>query len=179
MPSVIDDCYAGRIRSDYWQQPAYDCQSFMYCAELVICHPLFDPDQMIETLKTRVAHYAPELKHTIVQTFLWHARFTLDNTAKPASRGDTSIVAGCLARAIHCLVLVLYALNETYYLSEKTLALDLRAFRLQPDHFLPRITSLLGAPGTTDTHLLAALARVQAHGQGTGPHKIGKRTRCI
>lgn len=160
--SIIDDCHAGHIRSDYWQQPAYGFHSFMYCTELAICRPLFDPDQVIASLKAKVAHYSPELKHAIVRTFLWSARFTLDNTTKPAARGDTYIVAGCIARTIHCLVQILYALNETYYLSEKTLATDLRSFRLQPDQFLERITMLLGAPGTTSAQLQEALLRTEA-----------------
>ncbi|HEY7415212.1 MAG TPA: hypothetical protein VH593_08475 [Ktedonobacteraceae bacterium] len=70
-------------------------------------------------------------------------------------------MAGCLGRAIHCLVQVLYALNATYYLSEKTLATDLRLFRLQPDHFLERITMLLGAPGTTSAQLQEAVAQTE------------------
>lgn len=159
--STISDCNAGSIRSDYWQQPAYGFQSFMYCTEVAICHPLFDPDQVIESLKAKVAHYSPELKRAIIKTFLWSARFTLDNTARPASRGDTYVVAGCLGRAIHCLVQVLYALNETYYLSEKTLATDLRSFRLQADRFLERITPLLGTPGTTSAQLQEAVAQTE------------------
>jgi hypothetical protein len=43
--STIDDCNAGYVRSDSWQQPAYGFHSFMYCAETAICRPLYDPDQ--------------------------------------------------------------------------------------------------------------------------------------
>jgi hypothetical protein len=112
--STIDDCNAGYVRSDSWQQPAYGFHSFMYCAETAICRPLYDPDQAIERLKAKVAQYSPQLKQAILKTFLWSARFTLDNTYKPASRGEVYLVTGCLARTIHCLVQVLYALNETY-----------------------------------------------------------------
>jgi predicted nucleotidyltransferase len=160
--ATIDECNAGRIRSDYWQQPAYGFHSFMYCTEVAICRPLCDPHQEIEGLKAKVAHYAPELKRAILQTFLWSARFTLDNTAKPALRGDIYMVTGCLARTIHCLVQVLYALNDTYYLSEKTLEADLRSFRFQPDQFLERISRLLGAAGTTRTQLQESLAQTEA-----------------
>jgi hypothetical protein len=160
--STIDDCNAGQIRSDYWQQPAYGFHSFMYCAETAICRPLSDPDHVIECLKAKVAHYSPHLRQAILKTFLWSARFTLDNASKPALRGDIYIVTGCLARAIHCLVQVLYALNETYYLSEKTLAADLHSFSLQPDHFLERISTLLGAPGTTSAQLQESLAQTEA-----------------
>lgn len=160
--STIDDCNAGHIRSDYWQQTAYGFHSFMYCTETAICRPLYDPHQVIERLKAKVAHYSPQLRQAILKNFLWSARFTLDNTSKPASRGDVYIVTGCLARAIHCLVQVLYALNETYYLSEKTLAADLRSFRLQPDQFLERISAILGTPGISSAPLQEALAQTEA-----------------
>jgi len=160
--STIDDCNAGNVRSDYCQQPAYGFHSFMYCTEIAICRPLYDPDQVIERLKAKVAQYSPHLKQAIIKNFLWSARFTLDNTYKPASRGEVYLVTGCLARTIHCLVQVLYALNETYYLSEKKLEADLGSFSIRPDHFLERVYTLLGATGTTRAQLQESLAQTEA-----------------
>ncbi len=160
--STLDDCNAGHIRSDYWQQPAYGFHSFMYCTETSICRPLYDPDQVIERLKAKVAYYSPHLKQAIIKNFLWSARFTLDNTSKPASRGEVYLVTGCLARAIHCLIQVLYAINETYYLSEKKLAADLSSFNLRPENFLERIYTLLGTTGTTSAHLQESLRKTEA-----------------
>jgi hypothetical protein len=160
--ATLDDCDHGIIRSDYWQQPAYGFHSYIYCAETAICRPLYDPDQVIDALKAKVVRYSPHLKEAIVKTFLWSARFTLNNTAKPAARGEVYMVTGCLARAIHCLVQVLYAINETYYLSEKRLATDLRSFSVQPDRFLERISAILGMPGTDSAQLQESLARVEA-----------------
>lgn len=159
--STIDDCNAGNVRSDYWQQPAYGFHSFMYCTEIAICRPLYDPDQVIERLKAKVAYYSPHLKQAIIKNFLWSARFTLDNTYKPASRGEVYLVTGCLARTIHCLVQVLYALNETYYLSEKKLKADLDSFSIRPDHFLERVYTLLGTTGTTSAQLQESLAKTE------------------
>jgi len=159
--STIDDCNAGNLRSDYWQQPAYGFHSFMYCTETAICQPLSDPDQVIERLKAKVAHYSPHLKQAIIKNFLWSARFTLDNISKPALRGEVYLVTGGLARTIHCLVQVLYAMNETYYLSEKKLAADLNSFSVRPDNFLERISTLLGATGTTSVQLQVSLTRTE------------------
>ncbi len=117
--SILDDCQAGKIQSDYWQQPAYGFHSYMYCAETQICQPLYDPEELIPALKAKVALYPPLLKQSIIKDFLWSARFTLENTHKAARQGNVYITVGCLARAIHSLVQVLYALNETYYISEK------------------------------------------------------------
>ncbi len=159
--STIDDCNTGKLRSDYWQQPAYGFHSFMYCTETAICRPLSDPDQAIEHLKAKVAYYSLHLKQAIIKNFLWSARFTLDNTYKPALRGEVYLVTGCLARTIHCFVQVLYAINETYYLSEKKLAADLDSFSLRPDKFLERIYTLLGATGTTSAQLQESLAKTE------------------
>ncbi len=160
--STLDDCNAGIIRSDYWQQPGYGFHSFMYCTETKICRPLYDPDAIIESLKTKVAVYSPALKQAITRNFLWSARFTLDNTYKPAARGEVYIVVGCLARAIHCMVQVLYALNETYYLSEKKLATDISSFRIVPERFLERVYALLGEVGTDNIQLQKSLAQVES-----------------
>ena len=160
--ATIDECQAGRIRSDYWQQPAYGFHSFMYCAETAICQPLYDPENLIAQIKERVAVYPPRLKQAILGHFLWQARFTLDNIRKPAARGEIYLTAGGLARVIHCLVQVLYALNETYYLSEKQLARELTTFAYQPAHFLERIYHILSAPGATSAELLDALERTEA-----------------
>jgi predicted nucleotidyltransferase len=160
--STLDDCNAGIIRSDYWQQPAYGFHSFMYCTETMICRPLYDPDDIIASLKTKVAIYSPALKQAIIKNFLWSARFTLDNTYKPADRGEVYIVAGCLVRAIHCLVQVLYALNKTYYISEKKLAADVSSFRIVPERFLERVYAILGGVGTDSIQLQEALAKVEA-----------------
>jgi hypothetical protein len=160
--STIDDCNEGLVRSDYWQQPAYGFHSFMYCTETAICRPLYDPDQTIERLKAKVAHYSPHFKQAIIKNFLWSARFTLDNASKPASRGEVYLVTGCLARTIHCFVQVLYALNETYYLSEKKLEADLDSFSIRPNNFLERIYTLLGATGTTTAQLQESLAKTEA-----------------
>ena len=160
--STLDDCNCGIVRSDYWQQPAYGFHSFMYCTETAICRPVYDPDHVIEELKAKIAHYSPRLKQAIIKTFLWSARFTLDNTFKAAARGEVYLVTGCLARAVHCLVQVLYALNETYYLSEKTLAADVRSFKIRPDRFFERINTLLGATGTSSARLQESLAKAEA-----------------
>ncbi|MBA2391940.1 MAG: nucleotidyltransferase domain-containing protein [Ktedonobacteraceae bacterium] len=159
--STLDECNAGTIHSDYWQQPAYGFHSFMYCTETLICRPLYDPDAIIAPLKAKVAVYPPALKQAIIKSFLWNARFTLDNTRKPAARGEVYMVASCLARAIHCLVQVLYALNETYYISEKRLATDVASFNKCPEGFVERIYALLGMIGTNNVRLQEALMEAE------------------
>jgi hypothetical protein len=57
---------------------------------------------------------------------------------------------------------VLYALNETYYISEKKLAADVGSFRIVPERFLERVYTILGVVGTDGTQLQEALAKVEA-----------------
>ena len=159
---TLDDCNAGVIRSDYWQQPAYGFHSFMYCTETAICRPLYDPDGIIEHLKAKIVTYSPSLKQAICKDFLWRARFTLDNTYKAVARGEVYMTAGCLARAIHCLVQVLYALNETYYISEKQLARDVAAFRVRPERFVENVYAILGNVGTNSARLQEALREAES-----------------
>lgn len=160
--SILDDCQAGQIQLDYWQQPAYGFHSYMYCAETQNCQPLYDPDQLIRALKAKVALYPPLLKQTIIKSFLWSARFTLENTHKAARQENVYMTVGCLARAIHALIQMLYALNETYYISEKRVYQDVHRFRIRPANFLERVSLILGAAGSRSETLKRALAEAEA-----------------
>ncbi|GCE31018.1 hypothetical protein KDA_65020 [Dictyobacter alpinus] len=160
--ATLDDCCNGKVISDYWQQPAYGFHNFMYCTETKICRPLYDPEHVIDVLKAKIAVYPPLLKRAISQNFLWDARFTHENTFKAVARGEVYRVTGAWTRTIHCLVQVLYALNERYYLSEKRLAEDINSFSIKPDNFLERIYHLLGATGTSSSQLQASQIAVQA-----------------
>lgn len=158
---IIDDCNRGIIVSDYWQQPAYGFHSFMYCSETSICKPLFDPDGLITRLKGLVSSYSPQLKQAIIKNFLWSAQFSLMNAEKPVKQVNVYMTVGCLARAIHCLVQVLYALNESYYLSEKRLAHDVQLFQIALPDFYERISTILGTVGTTQSELQSAFLDVK------------------
>ncbi|MBO0780724.1 MAG: nucleotidyltransferase domain-containing protein [Ktedonobacteraceae bacterium] len=158
---ILNESTAGKFQSDYWQQPAYGFHSYMYCTETRICQPLYDPEHIISDLKARVTTYPHQLKHAIIKDFLWSARFTLDNTYKLAARGDVYIVTGCIARALHCLVQVVYALNESWYISEKRVAEDVLSFGIQPERFLERTYAILGAVGHSSTQLQGTLQKTE------------------
>ncbi|HET8913512.1 MAG TPA: nucleotidyltransferase domain-containing protein [Ktedonobacteraceae bacterium] len=159
--STLDDCNRGIIHSDFWQQPAYGFHNFMYCTETVICRPLYDPGFILDPLKAKVSIYSPKLKQAIIERFIGSAKFTFMNTYKSAERGEVYRVTGCLTRIVHCLILVLYALNETWYLSEKRVAEEIDAFRLKPENFIERSYAILGMTGTTNGELMASLKNVE------------------
>jgi predicted nucleotidyltransferase len=158
---TIEESNKGIIQSHYWQQPAYGFHSYIYCTEIAFCQPLYDPDNVIAQLKTKVEHYPYHLKQAICKDFLWRARFTLDNAYKPSTRGNIYFVAGALARTIHCLVQILYALNEMYYISEKRLTHDIASFTVLPTNFLTRMNEILGSVGTDAAQLQHSLTKTE------------------
>ena len=72
------------------------------------------------------------------------------------------MTAGCVARGIHLLVQVLYALNETYFISEKKVSRDVDLFCIKPENFITRITTILGNIGTSRDALDQTVAEAEA-----------------
>lgn len=159
---TLDDCVRGIFEIDYLQQPPYGFYSYMYCAETQICKLLYDPDNIISQLKAKVVAYPQALKQAILKHSLWSAQFSLENAYKPAKRGDIYFTAGCVTRAISMLVQVLYALNETYFLSEKNLARNISTFKVIPNRFAERVEAILSNIGGNAEQLAASVASANA-----------------
>lgn len=159
---IIDDCLHGRTQSDYYQQPRYGFQSYMYCAETQVCKVLYDPEGIFANLKAQVQSYPPVLQRAIVQGFMWQAEFTLTHAKKAAERAQVFIVAGCLTRIASCLVQTLYALNTTHFLSEKRFYAQDPDVAIKPPDFRARLEQLLGDIGETREDLLRSVARANA-----------------
>ena len=155
---IIDDCLKGEIQLDGPQQPPYGFYSYIYCAEVQICKVLYDPGGVISELKSKVAHYPQPLKSRIINGFLWDAEFTFEVAKKPAARGDVYFVAGCLTRIASDLVQVLYALNETYFISDKRMYADKQKFKIKPDNFSERIDNILGNIGVDSNKLITTIS---------------------
>ena len=155
---ILDDCNNGIIEIDYLQQPPYGFYSYMYCAETQICKPLYDPDNILYMLKAKVAVYPQALKQAIIQRNLWSANFSLENGQKAAKRGDIYFTAGCVSRAMSMLIQVLYALNDTYFLSEKNLAKHTSTFRVLPSSFSKRVEAILSNVGSDAEQLTRSIS---------------------
>jgi Domain of unknown function (DUF4037)/Nucleotidyltransferase domain len=145
--TIIDDCNRGEFQWDYFQQPPYGFYSYIYCAEIQMSKILYDPVGAIQKLQSRVTHYPQALKNKIINAFVWDAEFTLQVAKKPAKRGEVYFVAGCLTRIASNLVQVLYALNETYFISDKRFHKDVEQFSLKPLFFAERLDRMLGDIG--------------------------------
>jgi hypothetical protein len=155
---IILKSYEGWKESDYYQQPPYGFHSYIYCAETEACKVLFDPEHLIDLLKARVEIYPSALKKSIINSFLWDAEFTLAQCKKASVRAQVYFAAGCFTRIASDLVQVLYALNETYFMSEKRFYAQVDLFSVKPNSILPRLHQLLGQIGISSQSLAAAVA---------------------
>ena len=152
---VIADANAGRFELHWGQQAPFGFFGPTYLGELAICRPLFDPDGRVAALKRAVADYPEPLRRAIVQTYLWQTEFSLESFApKFAARGEVLGAAGCLTRLAHQLVLVLFALNRRYLLSDKTALAEIDRFELAPPRFGERVAALLASLGESPTSSL-------------------------
>ncbi len=158
---VIAEAEAGRYELDYAQQPPFGFFSATYLGEVAICVPLFDPEARIAVLKRRVANYPEALRRAVVQDYLWQAEFNLAAFARKfAARADAYGTAACLTRAVHQLILVLFALNRQYPLNDKTALAEVAEFEHAPREFGPRVQQTLGRVGDSAEDLAVAVESV-------------------
>lgn len=159
--TIIDECNRGETQVDYLQQPPYGFYSYIYCAETQQCKILYDPQRSIEGLKTKISRYSALLKSTIINSFLWQAEFSLEVAKKSANTDNVFYAAGCLTRIASSLVQVLYALNGTYFMSDKRLKKDVEQFNLKPQDFVMRLEHILGNIGRDSNQISETLLKTQ------------------
>jgi hypothetical protein len=159
---TINDAQSGICLHDYDQQPAHGFYSVGYLAETHICIPLYDPQFHIAGLKKQVQAYPALLKHRIIADSLWSAQFTLIHARGFAGQADIYGTVGCLTRAAANLTQALFALNETYFLSDKKAMLSLDSFKIIPEGYVKAVQHVLACPGETRSELEDTVARLEA-----------------
>jgi predicted nucleotidyltransferase len=159
---VIADAEAGRYEL-YSALPPFGFFSAVYLGEVAVGVPLFDPEARLEALKRRVADYPEALRRAVVRDCLWAAELGLAAFApKFAARSGAYGTAACLARAVHQLLLALFALNRKYLLDDKTALAEVAEFECAPREFGPRVQRTLAHLGDSPTELAAAVESVAA-----------------
>jgi hypothetical protein len=153
LSEVIEACLTGgngggRIRPDFWQQAPYGFYPQIYCAEVKICHPLYDPERIIPPLKEQVAVYPEAAKRRAVSAWLWGAGFTLQGVKYAPERGEAYLTTGYLTRAATEMIQALYALNETWFMNDKYVYREVAEFQIAPPDFMARIDAITGGPLT-------------------------------
>jgi tetratricopeptide (TPR) repeat protein len=159
---AIADAEQGIVYHDYPQQPAYGFYSVIYLAETNICIPLDDPQGEIAALKRRVAHYPPRLKEKLTADALWSAEFTLLHARGFAEKGDIYNTVGCLTRTAANLTQALFALNETYFMSDKKVMQVIAGFEIVPPGYVDALTEILARPGANPTELQGSVSAMAA-----------------
>jgi hypothetical protein len=165
LTETVDEVLAGRTRLDFWQQAPYGFYSEIYCAEIQVTRPIYDPKNVIAPLKEKTRVYPEALKRRQVSGWLWSARFTAVNARHAPERGEAYLVAGHLTRSATEMIHALYALNETWFMNDKYIYREVAEFRTAPPDFMARIDAICGGP-STPADLRRRLDEAQAlHGE--------------
>lgn len=157
----IAEAHQGITHHDFDQQPAYGFYSVTYLAETSICWPLYDPHGQIARLKTQVVPYPSLLKEKTVAGSLWMAEFSLLHADGFASAGDVYATVGAVTRVASFLTQALFALNETFFMSDKTAAREMTGFALLPPGYLEQLSSVLAQPGRTVVELQKSIRELR------------------
>jgi predicted nucleotidyltransferase len=136
---IIKDCLKGNVEIFYHPGHPLGFVSSIYLAEVALCQPLWDPDSLIEELKSQVHPYPDALQKALIQKFAWEINFSIDTARKSIERADVAYAAGCCFRSVMCMLQVLFALNKTYWLNEKGAVAIAETFSRKPTMFQSRI----------------------------------------
>jgi predicted nucleotidyltransferase len=159
---AIDDCRAGKPASIYQLGHPLGFHNQIHAGEVSVCRPIYDPDGVLRALKRGVARYPAALRRAIVTKHMFDAAFELAIAGKPALRGDTMYVAGCLFRAAGFMTLVVYALNRRWWLNEKGALAETRSFPIAPPRFQATIAAVLGSVGRDGRAMGRSIARMKS-----------------
>jgi predicted nucleotidyltransferase len=159
---VIELCREGRPDAVYQLGHPMGFQNQIYLGEAHFCRPLFDPAGELAALKQLASDYPPKLRRALIDKHLFDAQFEIDIAAKPAARGDTAYVSGCLFRASGFMMLVLYALNQRFFVNEKGAFLESAGFSILPPGFHDDIARILGGIGSDPQSLGASVAAMRS-----------------
>jgi predicted nucleotidyltransferase len=157
---VFAACRTGRPTCHYQPGHPHGFHNHIYVGEVYFCRPLFDPGGELATLKALAAEYPRPLKRALVEKYLWEAQFALDTGRKSAGRGDVFYVSGCAFRCVACLVQVLFALNERYFVNEKGSVKAADSFELCPSGFEDVVEDVLGETGCLPPRLEKSIERL-------------------
>jgi predicted nucleotidyltransferase len=159
---VLDDCTAGRTTCAYQPGHPHGFHSHSYAGEVHHGLALHDPTGALAGRRRRTSPYPPALRREVVRRYLWEADFAVQTAKGAAGRGDLAYVSGCLFRAVACLVQVLFALNERWFLNEKGAVGEAAGFPRTPPGFAADAAGALSGLRPERATLAAALQAMAA-----------------
>jgi hypothetical protein len=96
--------------------------------------------------------------------FTWEIDFSLDIARKSIERSDVAYAAGCCFRCVACILQVLFAINEQYWLNEKGAVALANTFPIRPPLLRSRIEEAfasLAADGDSIANAIGVLEGVR------------------
>lgn len=142
--AVIDACLRGEIEMAYQPGHPHGFVSSIYLSEVAVCKILWESELgELTALKKKVVPFPRMLKRALIEKFGWEIDFSLSVARKAVPRGDVVYAAGCCFRAAACMLQVLFAINEEYWLNEKGAVAMADSFRSRPEKFKERIESTI------------------------------------
>jgi Nucleotidyltransferase domain len=159
---IVGQCIRGQIDAVYQLGHPIGFQNQIYVGEIHFCRPFFDRTGELSALKKLVVQYPPAMRRALIDKHLFDAQFEIEIASGPARRGDIAYVSQCLARATGFIVLVLYALNQRFFLNEKSAFAESERFVLQPDNLHRGVERVLGSIGTSPEALTRSVAAMRA-----------------
>jgi len=147
--STIEKAKNGIWENHFEQQPPYGFSSIIYLAETKSCISLYDPDKIIEKLKSEVENYPAKLKQAVIQQSLWSAEFTIWHAEYFAKKQDVYNIMGCLTRAVKNIIAALFAINELYPIGDKRAIECIESSTIKPTQLKQKIENILCADKKT------------------------------
>jgi len=138
----IDACLNGKVEIFYQGGHPHGFVTSIYLGEIALCKPLYDPDGIIADLKSKVYPYPEALQKAIFYSFAWEIDFSVMIAKKSIERADVSYAAGSCFRGVSCMLQVLFALNQEYWLNEKGAIAITDRFTVKPEDFRNRVAEI-------------------------------------
>lgn len=154
---TIENAKKGVWENHFEQQPPYGFSSLIFLAEARSCIPLYDPQGIIQSLKSNVLSYPQILKQTVIQQSLWSAEFTIWHADNFVLKGDVYNTMGCLTRAVKNIITALFSINELYPIGDKRAIEIIEQSTLKPTHLTEKIDNILCADKNLMSNNIAVL----------------------
>ncbi|MBB5895391.1 nucleotidyltransferase domain-containing protein [Kutzneria kofuensis] len=154
--AVLAEARRGVVRCERQVGHPLGFFSYAYLAELATARVLEDRERALAEVVAELDPYPPTLAEAIERAYGFEARFSVDNAATPAARGDRFTAVGHLFRGIGCLVHVLHARAGVWLATEKNAVASAAGLPGAPADFAARVDHILA---TVDVNAAKELVR--------------------
>ncbi|SHH77839.1 nucleotidyltransferase domain-containing protein [Winogradskyella jejuensis] len=141
--ATISDSKNGKWENDFEQKPPYGFSSITYLAETKNCIVLYDKSGILKSLKEKVEVYPNKLKKTIITESIRSVEFTISHAELFFNENNMYHTTGCLTRAIKSILNIIFAINETYPINDKSAIKTIQMKEKCPKNLNLKINNIL------------------------------------